>query len=89
MPNVIATHAVGNIDTWLAGGEERKALFSKFCRAYRVYRHPAQAKVSLVFESADMAKLEATLAEPATVALKAKHTVLDPIEVHLEVVDAR
>ena len=89
MPNVIATHAVGNMETWLAGGDERTALFKKFCRAYRVYRHPGQAKVSVFFEDADMAKLEATLAEPAAAAAKARHTVLDPIEVYVEVQNAR
>jgi hypothetical protein len=89
MPNVIATHAVGNVETWLAGGDERTAIFKKFCRAYRVYRHPAQPKVSLFFEDADMAKLEATLAEPVVVAAKAKHTVLDPIEVYVEIQNAR
>jgi hypothetical protein len=89
MPNVIATHAVGNMETWLAGGDERTAIFKKFCRAYRVYRHPGQAKVSIFFEDADMAKLQATLAEPATVAGKAKHTVIDPIEVYVEVQNGR
>jgi hypothetical protein len=89
MPNVIATHAVGNMETWLAGGDERTALFKKFCRSYRVFRHPGQAKVTLFWEDADMAKLEATLAEPAAQAAKAKHTVLEPIEVYVEVPNAR
>jgi hypothetical protein len=89
MPNVIATHAVGNMETWLAGGEERTVVFKKFCRAYRVFRHPGQARVSIFFEDADMAKFEATLAEPAAVAAKAKHTVLEPIEVYVEAPNAR
>jgi hypothetical protein len=89
MPNVIATHAVGNMETWLAGGDERTAFFKKFCRAYRVYRHPGQAKVSVFFEDADMAKLEATFAEPAAVAAKARHTVVDPIDIYVEVQNAR
>ncbi len=89
MSNVIATHAVGNMETWLAGGEERTALFKKFCRTYRVYRHPGQAKVSLFFEDADMGKLQAAMAEPAAAAAKAKHTVVEPIEVYVEVENAR
>jgi hypothetical protein len=89
MPNVIATHAVGNVETWLAGGDERTAIFKKFCRAYRVYRHPGQSKVSIFFEDADMAKLEATFGEPASVAAKAKHTVIDPVEVYVEVPNTR
>ena len=88
MSNVIATHAVGNMDTWLAGGEERAALFSKFCKSYRIYRDPRQAKVSIVFENVDMPKLEATLASPETAATAAKHTVIQPIDLQLEVANA-
>ena len=89
MSNVIATHAVGNMESWLAGEAERTAIFKKFCRTYRVFRHPGQAKVSLFFEDADMAKFEANLAEPAAVAAKAKHTVIEPIEVYVEIANAR
>ena len=31
MTTVVATHAVGNMDTWLEGGDERNALFESFC----------------------------------------------------------
>lgn len=89
MANVIATHGVGNMETWLAGGDERAALFKKFCRAYRVYRDAEQKKVSLFFEDADMAKLEATLSDPAVAAMKKKHTVLEPVEIYVEVEKAR
>jgi hypothetical protein len=89
MSNVIATHSVGNMDAWLKGGEERTAIFKSFCKSYRVYRHPNQSKVSLVFEDVDMAKLEATMADPALAAAKAKHTVIEPIEVQVELANAR
>jgi hypothetical protein len=86
---VIATHAVGNIDTWLKGGEERTAIFKNFCRSYRVFRYPNQAKVSLVFEDVDMAKMEAGLKDPSVAALKTKHTVIEPIEVQVELANTR
>lgn len=89
MSNVIATHAVGNIDTWLKGGDDRAAIFKNFCRSYRVYRHPGQARVSLVFEDVDMAKMEATLSDPALAAAKVKHTVIEPIEVQVELANTR
>jgi hypothetical protein len=89
MPNIIATHAVGNMETWLAGGDERAAIFKKVCRTYRVFRHPGQARVTLFFEDVDMAKFEAHLDEPAAVAAKAKHTVIEPIEVYVEIANAR
>ena len=85
MPRVIATHTVGNMNTWLAGGSERADLFKAFCSGYRVYRHQDENKVAIVLENVDMPKLEAALAHPDTQKLKAKHTVVDPIEVYVEV----
>jgi len=85
MPRVIATHAVGNMDKWLAGGEERAQLFKHFSSAYRIYRHPKENKVALVWENANLQKLEATLTHPETVKTKSRHTVLDPIEIYVEV----
>lgn len=77
------------MDTWLAGGSERAALFKTFCSAYRIYRQPNQAKVAIVWENADMAKLQAVLSQPETEKAKAKHTVIDPIEVYVEVEGGR
>jgi len=86
MTAVVATHAVGNMDTWLKGGEERKKLFPTFCSSHRIFRHPDGAnRVSIVFENVDLAKLKTTLDAPETNALKAKHTVIDPIEIYMEV----
>ncbi len=89
MPRVMATHPVGNMDTWLAGGKERAEIFKKFCSSYRVYRDPKENKVAIVWENADMQKLQATLAHPDTDKAKAKHTVREPIEIYVEVEAAR
>jgi len=89
MPNVIGTHAVGNIETWLAGGEERAAIFKTFCTGYRIYRHRDQAKVSVVWENVDMAKLQTALAQPGTAVAMTKHTVIQPVEVFVEVEGGR
>lgn len=89
MARVMATHAVGNMDTWLAGGEERKEIFKKFCSGYRVYRHAKENRVALVWEDADMQKLEATLTHPDTDKAKTKHTVRDPIDIYVEVEGGR
>jgi len=85
MPRVIATHAVGNMDTWLAGGADRAEIFKQFCSGYRVYRHPEADRIAIVWEDADMQQLEATLGAPETEQAKARHTVLDPIEIFVEV----
>jgi hypothetical protein len=86
MTAVVATHTVGNIDTWLRGGAERKEAFPKFCTSYRIFRHPDQAnRVSIVCENADLAKLKAAMDTAEIKALMAKHTVIAPVEVYLEV----
>ena len=85
MTTVVATHGVGNMDTWLAGGDERATMFKEFCTGYRVFRHGDKAQVSLVWESADLDKMKATLSSPEAAEAKARHTVLDPIEISVEV----
>ncbi len=86
MTAVVVTHAVSNIDTWLKGGADRKELFAKFCSSYRIFRHPDEAsRVSIVCENVDLAKLKATMETAETNAAKAKHTVIDPLEIYIEV----
>jgi hypothetical protein len=85
MTAVIVTHAVGNIDTWLKGGANRKEVFAKFCSNYRIFIHPESNRVSIVFENVDLAKLKATMDTAETNAVKAKDTVIDPIEIYIEV----
>ena len=89
MPRVIATHGVGNMETWLAGGAERAELVKQFSSSHRIYRHPTDNKVAIVWENADVAKLEAVLGHPDTEKAKAKHTVRDPIDVYVEVEGGR
>ena len=85
MPRVIATHGVGNMETLLAGGAERAEIFKQFSSAYRIYRHPEDNKVAIVWENADVPKLQAVLGHADTEKVKAKHTVRDPIDLYVEV----
>lgn len=89
MPRVIITHPVGNMETWLAGGEERKELFKQFSSSYRVFRHAKENKIAIAWENVDMKKFEAALADPNTDKAKAKHTVKEPGELYVEVDGAR
>ena len=84
MTTVVATHAMGNMDTWLAG-DNRKALFPNFCSSYRVFRHVKSNRIAIIFENADVAKMQTFLGSPEAQAAKAKDTVIDPIEVYVEV----
>ena len=86
MTAVVVTHTVSNIDTWLKGGEDRKKLFPTFCSSHRIFRHPDQAnRVSIVCENMDLAKLKAAMDTAEVKALMAKHTVIDPVEIYVEV----
>ena len=85
MTTMIATHAVGNMDTWLRGGDDRKVMFANFCSSYRIFRHTASSMVAIVGENVDLEKMKATLSAPETAAAKAAHTVIDPIEIYIEV----
>ena len=89
MPRVIATHGVGHMETWLAGEAERAEIFKQFSSGYRIYRHSKDSKVAIVWENADLAKLEAVLARPETEKAKAKHTVREPIEMYVEIEGGR
>ena len=86
MTAVVVTHTVGNIDTWLKGGADRKGIFPKFCSSHRIFRHPDQAnRISIVCENVDLVKLKATMDSAEAKALIAKHTVIEPIEFYIEV----
>jgi hypothetical protein len=86
MTAVVVTHTVGNIDTWLKGGVDRKRIFPNFCSSHRIFRHPDQAnRISIVCENVDLAKLKATMDSAEAKALIGKHTVIEPIEFYIEV----
>ena len=85
MTTVVATHAVGDMETWLGGGSARKALFAGFCSSYRIFKHANANRVSLVWENVDLQKMKALLGLPEAEAAKAKHTVIDPIEIYIEI----
>lgn len=85
MTKVVVTHAVGNMDTWLGGGELRTKIVSGFCSGHRVFKHFDQDRVSIVFEDVDLDKMKAILGSSEAVASKTQHTVIDPIELYIEV----
>jgi hypothetical protein len=85
MTAVVASHAVGDMKTWLDGGDERKALFRGFCSSYHILRHATKNQVCLVWNDVDLEKMKSAMSSPETAARKAKHTVIDPIEIYIEV----
>ncbi len=85
MTAVVATHAVGDMDTWLAGGNEREELFKTFSSAYRIFRHVEKSEVSIVLEAVDLQKMKAVLGSSEATEAKARHTVIEPVELYIEV----
>ena len=85
MTAVVATHAVGNMDTWLKGSDERDALFADFSSSYRIFKHADSQHVSVVWEDVNFDKMKALLESPEGKAAEAAHTVVEPIEIFIEV----
>jgi len=85
MTTVVATHGVGDMDVWLAGGDDRREIFKAFCSSYRIFKHAERNEVSLVWENVDLEKMTATLGSPEALAAREKHTVLAPLNIYIEV----
>ena len=85
MTQVVVTHAVGDMNKWLAGGANRTAVFSKFSSGHRIFRHADGKRISIILDDVDLDKMQSTLSTPETAAAKKVDTVVDPIEVYIEV----
>ena len=80
MTSVVMTHAVGDMDTWLAGGPNRKPAFDQFCDSYRLFRHTEGNRVSIVCDGVDLEKMKEVLSSEMAAKAKEADTVLDPID---------
>lgn len=88
MATVVATHSVGNMEQWLKG-QYREKLFPNFCSSYRLFRHADGKRVSIVWEGVDLNKMKATLDSPEGATAKSADTVIEPIEVFIEIEGAK
>jgi hypothetical protein len=85
MARVTITHGVGNMDVWLKGGADRERLFAPFCSSYRIFKHMDSNRVAIVSEGVDLAKMQAAMSSPEVEAGKKAHTVLEPLDVYIEI----
>ena len=86
MPTIVARHKVADIDTWLKGHQDRVTLFAPAISSFKTFQDTDDPKsVVLVVEVTDLEKLAAIINDPANAALKAKHTVIDPIVMSMPV----
>ncbi len=83
---IVTRHKVGDFDTWLKGHQDRLEIFGPAMSGFETFQDVDDPNsVVLVIEVTDMGKFEAILNDPSTEALKAKHTVKDPITVSMPV----
>ena len=83
---VIGRHKVGNFDTWLKDHEDRVRVFAPAISSFKTFRDADDPNsIAVVFEVTDMEKFQSILNDPAIDALKAKHTVIAPITVSIQV----
>lgn len=85
MASVIVTHGVGDMDVWLKGGADREKLFAPFCSSYRIYRLGDSNRVAIVSEGVDLEKMQAAMSSPEIAAGMQAHTVLQPVDVYVEI----
>jgi len=86
MPTIIARHKVGDINTWLKGHQDRTDLFAKASATFRTFQDTDDPNsVLLLIETNDPAALAALVNDPVNDAIKATHTVIEPITMATEV----
>lgn len=86
MPTIVVRHKVGDIDAWLKGHQDRVELFAPAISSFKTYQDTDDPKsVVLVVEVTDMEKLAAIIQDPKNDAVKARHTVLEPITMSMPV----
>lgn len=89
MANVVIIHGVGNMDVWLKGGADREKLFAPFCSSYRIYKHADADRVAIASENVDLGKMQAFMSSSEVRAAMKAHTVLEPVDVYVEVVGGK
>lgn len=87
MPRIVATHAVVDVERWLAGKAERAATIVPY--ATDVTDHVAadgSNQIAITADVHDMTGLEAMMASPPADAAAAmeRHGVIPPITVYIE-----
>ena len=86
MPTIVVRHKVGDINAWLKGHKEREEIFAPAISGFETYQDANDPNsVVLVVDVTDMEKLGAIINDPKNDALKAKHTVLEPITMSMPV----
>lgn len=83
---VVIKHKVGNIDTWLAGHQDRVNVFAPAVSSFKTFRDTDDPSgIAMVLEVKDVHQLKDIIDDPANADLKNRHTVLEPISISMPV----
>ena len=86
MATIIIRHKVGNFGTWLNGHQDRINSFTPLVKNFKTFRDANDPNsIAMVMEVTDMDKLGEMVNDPKMKPLKDKHTVIDPIDIYVEV----
>ena len=89
MSTIVIRHRVGDFNTWIRGHQDRVELFKPAVSSFRTFQDAADPNsIVMVLEVTDMEKFQRMVQDTGNVEVnekKAKHTVIDPITVSLEV----
>jgi hypothetical protein len=86
MPRVIITHAVQDVDRWLAGKAERHGTMPGIKNATDLVAMDGSNQVAMVFDFDDIDALKAVLSSPPSdvAAQMESHGVIMPMTVYVE-----
>jgi len=86
MATIVIRHKVGNFKTWLAGHQDRVKVFGPAINGFTTFQDPNDPQsIAMVIEVKDMEKLNQIMVDPKIQPFKDKHTVIDPVEVFMQV----
>jgi len=86
MATIVIRHKVGNFNTWLAGHQDRVNVFGPAIKGFKTFQDASDPKaIAMVIEVSDMEKFNAIMTDPKVAPYKEKHTVIDPVEVFMQV----
>jgi hypothetical protein len=87
MPRIVATHAVVDLERWLAGKSERADILGRYGTDVTDYVAAEDAtQIAITADVHDMAGLEAMLASPSAEdgATMQRHGVVPPVTIYVE-----
>jgi hypothetical protein len=86
MVTIVARHRVGDFDTWTRAHEERAKIIGQASSSFKTFQDVDDPNsIVLVIETDEPGRLAAMMDDPQFAAVKASHTVIDPIVVSAEV----